>query len=1245
MVDGNAGDKVQLTDGRWARQAASFTSGGNSYTVFYNVAKATTLYVKQGVAVDYTGIEAREAVGGYSGFVLNGECASDNAGYSVSSAGDFNGDGLTDLLVSAPYNDGAGGDAGRVYVVYGRTSTAPINLSAIAAGNGGFALSGEGSANRLGIVVSAAGDVNGDGLADIVMGAYTYGPNTGRGYVIFGRTGGVAPTLSGIEAGTAGGFVINSQGGSNNYFGRAVAGAGDVNGDGLADVIIGAMGFNNNTGQAYVIYGKTDGVVVSSAAIAGGSGGFVVLAECSNSYLGISVDGAGDVNGDGLTDIIVGASNYSGGTGRTYVVFGRTGGGNVATSALGTGGFTITGETTSGSTGYDISYLGDVNGDGLADMLLGAYAYGSNAGRAYVIFGRTSGNLDINVASSSLGTRGFAIVAECAGDLMGETVSEVGDFNGDGLADMLVGARGNDAGGDYAGRAYVIYGRAAAADIQLSDIARGIGGFTITGECISDQLGLDASAAGDINGDGLADILVGARNNSASATNAGRAYVIFGRTDGTSSSVVVDVLGTASAEALSDGGTGKYVLAGAGDDTLTLTAASVMDGQAGNDTFVVDGAAITLLQSAYAGSGKLATLKGGLGVDTLKLSGAGLTLDLTQVSNVAAMNPSGTSRLSGIEKIDITGSGDNVLKLTAADIADMSGINVFETTGRYQLMVDGNAGDKVQLTDGRWARQAANFTSGSNSYTVFYNVARATTLYVKQGVAVEYAGIEATEIANGYGGFVLNGECTTDFAGASVSSVGDFNGDGLGDLIVGAPNNDATGSDAGRAYLIYGRTGTGAINLSSVAAGSGGFALAGEAAGNNLGGTVSAAGDVNGDGLADIVLGTSGYNTNTGRVYVIFGRTGGAAPVLSAIAAGSGGFVVNGEGTATYFGGSVAGAGDVNGDGLADIVVGATGYNNSAGRSYVIFGKTSGTAVAASAVAAGSGGFALHGEASSVSLGVSVSGAGDINGDGLADIVVGSHGYGGSAGRSYVVFGKTGGGVVSGSGLGTGGFTITGETTNSYMGFDVAYAGDVNGDGLADIIVGAYGYTSGTGRAYVIFGRTSGNLDINVASTSLGTRGFAIVAECASDLAGYNLEYAGDVNGDGLADVLVSARFNGTAGTNAGRSYLLYGRAGTSAVQLSDVSRGIGGFAITGECASDEFGVGVSAAGDINGDGLADIVVGARQNDAAASNAGRAYVIFGRTDGTSSSVVVDVMGTASADTLSDGGTGKYVLAG
>ncbi|MCM2506087.1 integrin alpha, partial [Aureimonas altamirensis] len=455
-----------------------------------------------------------------------------------------------------------------------------------------------------------------------------------------------------------------------------------------------------------------------------------------------------------------------------------------------------------------------------------------------------------------------------------------------------------------------------------------------------------------------------------------------------------------------------------------------------------------------------------------------------------------------------------------------------------------------------------------------------------------------------------------------MASVGDFNGDGLSDILISAPYNDFVGSDAGRAYLVYGQTGKTPINLSAVAVGNGGFEINGASAGDVAGMSVSAAGDVNGDGLADIVVGSSGSNSSTGRAYVIFGNTVGAGYMLSTIAAGSGGFVINGEATGGNLGFSVAGAGDVNGDGLADIVVGAYNYNSGTGRAYVVYGKTSTTAVAASAVAGGTGGFAVQGETTSVSFGVAVSGAGDVNGDGLADVVIGSNGYASTTGRAYIVFGRTGTTLLTANALGTGGFSVTGETTATNFGYDVAYGGDINGDGLADLLVGAYAYGSSTGRAYVVFGRTSGNLDINVAGSSLGTSGFAIVAECAQDYVGFNVAYAGDVNGDGLADMLVSARYNDTAAGNAGRAYLVYGRTGSNSVQLSDVAKGIGGFTITGQFANDELGFDVSAGGDINGDGLADLVVGARLNDATASNAGRVYVIFGRTDGTSSSVVV-----------------------
>ncbi|MCM2506041.1 FG-GAP-like repeat-containing protein, partial [Aureimonas altamirensis] len=1180
-------------------------------------------------------IELSDVAAGNGGFAINAAAAGDQIGTSVSHAGDVNADGISDFIVSAPAK---GAYRGHTYVVFGRTGTWALDTSAIAGGSdtSAFAIIGEGTGVYSGYSVAAAGDVNGDGFADIVLGSY--GSATGRAFVVFGRSaGGPAVTLSAL--GTSG-FQMTGEGGKAGF---GVSGIGDINGDGLADLVVGAPEYGTSTGRAYIVYGRTGTSTIDLSAIAAGSGGFAITGSASD-YLGSSVSAAGDVNGDGLADILIGAKGTGTATGRTYLIYGRSGSGTGFTAglAMGTNGFAIVGDTASGQSGYSVSYAGDVNGDGLADMIVGSPAVGS--GKAFVIFGRT--NAAAAIMLSALGaSEGFAINGESAGDFAGLSVSYAGDVNGDGLADLIVGAYQNDGSGNNAGRAYLVYGRTGGT-VNLSAIAQGSGGFAMFGESASSQTGIGVSYAGDVNGDGFSDLIVGANGYS---SNAGRAYVVFGGSTGPFYQTTVDAVGTSAAETFQDGASAKTIYALGGDDTITLTAAgSVAYGGVGNDVISVNAAMIASLQSAYGQGGNVdqsAHIAGGVGVDTLKLSGAGLTLDLTQVGNAAAGNPSGGSRLESIEKIDITGTGDNVLKLTAADIADMSGINLFETTGRYQLMVDGNAGDKVQLTDGRWARQAASFTSGGNSYNVFYNVAKATTLYVRQGVVVDYPGIEATEIVNGYGGFVINGESAGNYTGFGISSAGDFNGDGLNDLIVSAYRSDAGAQSAGRAYIVYGRTGTTSVNLSAVAAGNGGFAVSGEAGTSYLGYSVSAAGDVNGDGLADIVLGAYGYNGFTGRAYVIFGRTDGASPALSAIVAGSGGFVVISEAAGSYFGRSVAGAGDVNGDGLADVIIGANAYNSSTGRAYVIFGKTSGGAVNASAIANGSGGFALQGDTTGVALGGAVSGAGDVNGDGLADVVIGAGGYSSNTGRSYVVFGKTGGSIVTISALGTGGFSVTGETATGNLGYDVSYAGDVNGDGLADIVVGAPNVGSNAGRAYVIFGRSAGNLDINVSSASLGTNGFAIVAEGTGDLTASNVSYAGDVNGDGLADILVGGRRNDTNGVDAGRAYLVYGRTATTSVILSDVAKGIGGFAISGECAGDELGLDATAAGDINGDGLADILVGAQYNDANGADSGRAYVIFGRTDGTSSSVVVDVMGTASAEALSDGGTGKYVLAG
>jgi hypothetical protein len=399
------------------------------------------------------------------------------------------------------------------------------------------------------------------------------------------------------------------------------------------------------------------------------------------------------------------------------------------------------------------------------------------------------------------------------------------------------------------------------------------------------------------------------------------------------------------------------------------------------------------------------------------------------------------------------------------------------------------------------------------------------------------------------------GEATQNFFGNPVAPAGDVNGDGYADLVVGAFGHNG---GTGKAYVYHGSAS--GLHLTA------NWSAVGEATNHHFGFSVASAGDTNGDGYADVVVGANSYGGGQGKVYVFHGSASG----LSATA----GWTAVGELFFTHFGGPVASAGDVNDDGYADVVVGAVSFDNIKGKAYIYHGSSGGLSLTPNWTATG--------EAPSNYFGWSVASAGDVNGDGYADLAVGAICYIFCTGKTYVYHGSPNGLSPNAD------WSAVGEATGNQFGISVASSGDVNGDGYADLAVGSPYNNNNTGKAYVYLGSAGGLSP---------TAGWSAVGEAANSVFGGSVASVGDLNGDGYADLAVGATgYN----TNTGKTYVYLGSA-------SGLGSNAGWNAI-GEATSNYFGTSAASAGDVNGDGFADLVVGASAYN---GDTGKAYVYHG----------------------------------
>ncbi len=757
----------------------------------------------------------------------------------------------------------------------------------------------------LGHSVSAAGDVNGDGYDDVIMGE-PGGAGFARVHIYHG-------SASGLPDGAPDTTLSAPNSPDNDNFGTSVSGAGDVNGDGYDDVIVGAQSTPGG-GAVYGYHGSASGI---STAVAWEPD----IPANSNSF-GYYVRSAGDVNGDGYDDVLVGDPGYSNGEteeGAVHIYLGSDSG--LATTPA----TTLEENQADSFYGGSASGAGDLNSDGYDDVIVGAAGYDDgelDEGKAFIYLGSASGLSTTAVRS----LQGNEVDAG-----LGGSVASAGDLNADGYADVVIGAPGSviDLGGEYESSAYVLFGGDSIASAMTQTVK-------VVTTHTNGKFGQSVRGAGDVNHDGFDDLAI----SSGLSVDGGVMLVFLGTKDGVMSTHAWGVSPAQIGQAESIG---------------SLDAAGDVDGDGYDD--VIMGIPGWDLSVDMLSEGRVSVIYG---------AEVGLNPDLTWNETFDAGIGADHFGWAVSDAGDINGDGfDDVL--VGAPLYD----NGEENEGAVFVYLGSESG--LSSYDGaplEINQAGANFGVSVSALgdinkdgydDVIVGAHNVSSVFIFLGTASGLSTVADDVLVHNQSG--------TNF-GISVSS-GDFNDDGWPDILAGASAYANGESNEGAAFVFlgsdsgYSSTPDSLLEVDSVNA--------------RFGSYVSSAGDVNNDGFDDVIVAAPLYVHNSivqGRAFLFLGPESGVDTTSD----------WDVPGTRTVFTGSrnVSSAGDFNGDGFGDVLVGTPQTSTGFGHMDVYFGSVSGLSLTPDIT-----------EMCGGACGTSVATAGDVNDDGYSDVLMSNH-FGGN---------------------------------------------------------------------------------------------------------------------------------------------------------------------------------------------------------------------------------------------------------